>query len=506
MIKGITPIDAAFELIGLCNAQQLTHYIFFQTMGGALIFAVGFVFSLWAAVSKGTFKPFFTFLILFFSMWILFIVPTVQEPSVTSTMEQNGYSDITTSQVLSSSPTGSLSNNTGVINPILDTISNMLSAFTIGCVGAIELGGDPGKTNYLKSPFMVAKLSAISNQLVTQGFSNPQLSKEASDFYKNYYLPTLQNLIQQRAYTIANIPQLWPGDPAITALYTSDATTAWSKLQSDILTNLQQQSGITNKSIIDLLSSFTGKNSSVVQNQAIISLFKSDIRNHPSDYTSQSYQSSGYANSSNSSGRFWGNLMGNSLAAVGANIFQPIAVTISQAMLNMAPYIQGYSLMLMFSFFPFILVIVILERKPMLLVEFLKNLFWVKSWSICWAIVDLGSSYVLTIQQMLNKTDSGLVGFWDGAYFNIVTAVFMIMLPILSRMMIDGVATGIGVAATAANMHADKSVDLGVRTSTGAIGKIGPTIKAIKPDNIRPTSGSQAAGAVVRAAVRSTGP
>jgi hypothetical protein len=49
----------------------------------------------------------------------------------------------------------------------------------------------------------------------------------------------------------------------------------------------------------------------------------------------------------------------------------------------------------------------------------------------------------------------------------------MIMLPILSRMMIDGVATGIGVAATAANMHADKSVDLGVRTSTGAIGKIG---------------------------------
>jgi len=269
---------------------------------------------------------------------------------------------------------------------------------------------------------------------------------------------------------------------------------------------LQQQSGITNKSFIDLISSFTGKDSSVVQNQAMISLFKSDIRNHPSDYTSQSYQSSGYANSSNSSGKFWGNLMGNTMAAAGANLFQPIAVSISQGMLNMAPYIQGYSLMLMFSFFPFILVIIILERKPILLVEFVKNLFWVKSWSICWAIVDLGSSYVLTIQQMLNNTDSGLVGFWNGAYFNIVTAVFMIMLPILSRMMIDGVATGLGVAATAANLHADKSVDLGVRTSTGAIGKIGPSFKATKADSIRPISGTQAAGAVVKTVVRSTGP
>jgi len=506
MIKGITPIDTAFELIGLCNAQQLTHYIFFQTMGGALIFAVGFVFSLWAAVSKGTFRPFFTFLILFFSMWILFIVPSVPQPSVSSTMEQNGYADITTSQVLNSNPTGSLSNNTGTINPILDTFSNMLSAFTIGCVGAVELGGDPGKTNYLKSPFMVAKLAAISNQLLTQGFSSPQLSKEASDFYKNYYLPTLQNLIQQRSYTVANMPQLWPGDPAITALYSSEASTAWSKLQSDILTNLQQQSGITNKSFIDLVSSFTGKDSSVVQNQAMISLFKTDIRNHPNDYASQSYQNSGYVNSTNSSGKFWGNLMGNTMATAGANIFQPIAVSISQGMLNMAPYIQGYSLMLMFSFFPFILVIVILERNPMLLVEFIKNLFWIKSWSICWAIIDLGSSYVLSIQQMLNNTDSGLVGFWNGAYFNIVTAVFMIMLPILSRIMIDGKAMGLGVAATAANLHADKSVDLGVRTSTGAISKIGPVLNAAKPYSIRSNSGSQAAGAVVKAAVRSTGP
>ena len=42
----------------------------------------------------------------------------------------------------------------------------------------------------------------------------------------------------------------------------------------------------------------------------------------------------------------------------------------------------------------------------------------------------------------------------------------MIMLPILSRVAIDGVVTGLGVAATAANLHMDKSVSFGVETVT----------------------------------------
>ena len=508
MIKGITPIDTAFELIGLCNAQSLTHYIFFGTMAGALIFVVGLFFSLISTVSKGTFKPLFSFMIIFFSCWILFIVPTVQAPSVSSTMEQNGFTDLTTAQVLSNNAQNqaSLTNNTGTINPILNVMSDMFSAFTIGCVGAIETGADPSKSNYLKNPFMVAKLATIASQTLGQGIKDPAIRKEVTDFYKTYYLPTLQNLIEQRAYTAANIPKLWPGDPAITALYTSQASTAWNQVKTDLLTYIQNQSGIQNKQFTDVLSTVLGQNSDVVTNAALISLFSSDMQSHPTDYSTQSYQSAGYANSTNTSNKFWGNLMGNVLGTFGANLFQPIAISISQAMLQMAPYIQGYSLLLMFSFFPFLLVIAILERKPALFVEFLKNLFWVKSWTICWAILDVGSSYVLSIEQLFNNTNNGIVGYWQGAYFNIVTAVFMIMLPILSRMMIDGVATGIGVAATAANMHADKSVDLGVRTSTGAIGKIGPTIKAVKPDNIRPTTGSQAAGAVVRAAVRSTGP
>jgi hypothetical protein len=80
---------------------------------------------------------------------------------------------------------------------------------------------------------------------------------------------------------------------------------------------------------------------------------------------------------------------------------------------------------------------------------------------------------------LFNCTNTGIAGFWQGAYFNIVTAVFMIMLPIISRMMIDGVASGIGNAATAANIHADKSVDLSIRNGSGAVIKAGPASKEV---------------------------
>ena len=245
MITGITPIDGAFELIGLCNCQQLTLFIFKQTMGGALVFAVGFIFSLWAVASKGTFKPFFTFLILFFSLWLLFVVPAIQAPSATSTMEQNGYTGLTTAQVLSNN-SQSLSNNNGTINPILNIISDTFSAFTIGCVAVIEKGADPGKSNYLKNPFLIQKLETIASQTVSEGIKDPKLRKEVSDFYKNYYLSTLQKLIEDKSYTVANIPQLWPGDPAIIAEYSPEASSAWTTVKNDILSNIGTQSGIPN--------------------------------------------------------------------------------------------------------------------------------------------------------------------------------------------------------------------------------------------------------------------
>ena len=396
-------------------------------------------------------------------------------------MEQNGYTGLTTAQVLSNN-SQSLSNNNGTINPILNIISDTFSAFTIGCVAVIEKGADPGKSNYLKNPFLIQKLETIASQTVSEGIKDPKLRKEVSDFYKNYYLQTLQKLIEDKSYTVANIPQLWPGDPAIIAEYSPEASSAWTTVKNDILSNIGTQSGIPNNGFLSAISKVFNITPDQASDASVRSLLRSDLKSHPNDYTTQSYQSSGAAYTN--SDKVTANSLEGIVASLGATIFQAIAGTISQSMLHMAPYIQGYSLLLMYSFFPFIMIIVLLERKPLLLVEFLKNLFWIKSWSITWAILDVASSYVLTIQQALSGTSGDPSGYWQGpelAYFNIATAVFMIMLPILSRVAIDGISTGIGVAATAANIHADKSTDIGVRHTTS----VGTTLVSDKITQIR---------------------
>ena len=175
------------------------------------------------------------------------------------------------------------------------------------------------------------------------------------------------------------------------------------------------------------------------------SLLRSDMTKHPADYTTQSYQSSGGAYTSSDK------VMANSLEGIVAGqvlfFFKRLPGPYLSRCFIWRRISKAYALLLMYSFFPFIMVIALIERKPALLGEFLKNLFWIKSWSITWAILDVGSSYVLTIQQALSGTTGDISGYWQGpfnSYFNIATSVFMIMLPILSRAAIDGISTGIG--------------------------------------------------------------
>ena len=473
MIKGITPIDAAFELIGLCNCQQLTHYIFFETMCGVAVFALGFIFSIWAVASKGTFKPFFTFLIFFFSMWILFIYPSVSAPTVSSTMEQNGFTDLTTAQVLNSG-TASLSNNTGTVNPILNIISDLFSSFTIGVVGVIDRGAGSGKANYLKNPMMVAKVLAISNDLISDGIKDPKLRKEVSDFYKNTYLPALQKMIDSGTYTVQSIPNLWPGDSRVTY---ADGGAAWTKVDTDILAYLQTRTtGTTgdwsSNPILTSINSLFNKTSTQSSNDLVMGLLKVDMKKHPSDYSITSYSSGQYQYSGGGFSKSIGNFFEGALGDAGTTLFQFVSGAISQAMLRMAPYVQGYALLLMFSFFPFVMVIALLERRPVLLAEFVKYLFWIKSWSITWAILDIASVYVINVSQAIDpSTGAPLYAGGEGLpYFNVATAVFMIMLPILSKAMIDGVFSGVGIAATAANLHVDKAVSTGVTVVTKTAG------------------------------------
>ena len=491
-MNGITPIDTAFEIIGLCNCYQLTHYIFLGTLAGAAIFALGFIFSIWAVVTKGSLRPFFTFLILFFTLWALFVVPSAPVPTVTSSMEQRGYTDLTTSSILNSGTTGSLTNNNGNVNPTLEIISNMFGSFVTGAIGAVDLGASNGQANYLKNPMAVAKIVAIMNDMVTGGIKDQKLSQEVTNFYKTSYLPALETLIDNGTYTVQNIPSLWPGDSRV--VY-ADGGTAWNQVNSDLKAYLQglnksNTSGAsTTNAIYAACASFNNAVLGDVETKTVEQLLKADQQKRGNQYSSQSYNGPGIYQGTgigDNVGKILSNATGTGVAMVGATAFQGISASIAQGMLKMLPFVQGYSLMLMFSFFPFVMVMSLLERKPGYLAEFAKYLFWVKSWSLTWAILDLASVYYVKVSNAL-APDGGLGMFGvDTAFFNIATSVFLIMLPILSKAMIDGCFSGLGFASTAANLHVDKAVSVPVNLATSGASSVVKGASEIGSKSIRP--------------------
>ena len=303
-------------------------------------------------------------------------------------------------------------------------------------------------------------------------------------------------MIDKGTYTVENIPSLWPGDSRV--VY-ADGGTAWNQVKTDLQTYLDGMGGTTSNgtswtsAMFGKLASYTNQTAEAIQGGAIEALLKADMQRNASAYSVQSYNGPGYyhgAGVGDNVLKFFTSMGGQAVAGVGMEAFQGISASIAQGMIQMMPYVQGYSLMLMFSFFPFVMVMALLERKPVLLAEFAKYLFWVKSWSLTWAILDLASVYVVKMVSALapaQATGLGMGGI-NTAFFNVATAVFMIMLPILSKAMIDGVFSGLGFASTAANLHVDKGVS--VATSFGssgvksAIKGSAEAAKAIRPNPV----------------------
>ena len=153
-------------------------------------------------------------------------------------------------------------------------------------------------------------------------------------------------------------------------------------------------------------------------------------------------------------------------------ITQPISVSIAASMLHGFVYVQGFSLLLMFTFFPFTIIWTILQREPKVMVEFLKNLFWVKSWTLCWGVINIASVYVWEIQRLLHGS-SGVQTVVESAFFLNITSVFMIATPIVTYSLLTGAMSGLGVVATMANLHADKGVEMVNKSSQGFARNIG---------------------------------
>ena len=93
---GISPTEAAFEVIGLVNAKSIIDYMFFDTKIGVAAFLIGILATVWQSVKEADFSILWGYLMMFLALTFLFIKPMASLEGASSTMEIAGWKENTT--------------------------------------------------------------------------------------------------------------------------------------------------------------------------------------------------------------------------------------------------------------------------------------------------------------------------------------------------------------------------------------------------------------------------
>ncbi|MFH0754154.1 MAG: hypothetical protein V2A70_06285 [Candidatus Omnitrophota bacterium] len=344
MIRGITPMDAALEVMGMHQAQAIMHLVFVQAWGGRILFVLGFILSFVAGLEKGNFRPVLVFVFMFFVVWFLLVVPCVKGSDPVSAMERHGYKGIKAADILRKNGYVQVK-----VNPVLDTALGWLDTFIISVTAVLD--HDNEGHGYLSNPFLMVKMALVLQHRLDQGIVDHQLETKLVRFYQDYYWPLLQGEIPSR---------LWPGDPDLLSLYSEEGRNTWAALRDDLYAMLNKD-GLPERMFAAF---YDGK---VDQDALVHDLLVREVSLKPVLYTHMAYEENDHSE---------------------RNFHADLTTRLSLNMLEALPYIHGGILFIMLIMFPFCLSLSLLLRQVDPAFFWLISYISVKAWTIGWAVLD----------------------------------------------------------------------------------------------------------------------
>ena len=159
---GISPTEAAFEVVGLVNAKSIIDFLFFETKIGLAVFLIGMLTALWRSVKETDFSVLWSYLMMFCILLFIFIKPMAVLESATSTMEATGWKGTTTQEALKDAFIDTGKTRAGSLGLVL--ISQGYNAIVYGTISAITKVTRQKDFNYLNNPFIVNKVSLYLQQ------------------------------------------------------------------------------------------------------------------------------------------------------------------------------------------------------------------------------------------------------------------------------------------------------------------------------------------------------
>ena len=443
---GVSPTEASFEVIGLVNAKSIIDFMFFETRLGLAIFLIGFLTSLWRSVKETDFSALWRYLIMFCIILFIFIKPMASLENATSTMEVAGWDSTSTQESLKGAIIDSGKTKGSSLGLVL--ISQGYNAIVYGTINAITKVTQQKDFNYLNNPFIVNKVSLYLQHFTSDGVKKDNaLRKHLENFLKNDYPQTLGRMVNNDKAITKIAKKWWPGDEEVIMSYDPEQRRRWEELDSRLNNYIQTE--------IDKLGAKGPFANFFTDYKAI----KIRILTKHIDASAQDMAANltGYGIEPRTTRISWVMKQPASwLAYIGSFIGQFFSTTLAEFMIKALPYLQGYAIMIIYSLFPFTLLLCLLFGSFGILKEYFIYLFWVKSWVIVWALIHYAAVYMSTLQARIGSGISPW--FFEKPYFNTVTGVLLVMSPGIAWFMTKGVLSGIGEAASALTLHADKGV------------------------------------------------
>jgi len=327
-------------------------------------------------------------------------------------------------------------------------VSEAYNAIVYGTISAITKVTNEKDFNYLANPFIVNKVSLYLGHFSADRVKDNALRKDLEEFLRNDYPQTLGRMINNGSPQSRVAKKWWPGDDEIIANYDLDQRKRWEDLDARLNAYVKDQ--------IDTLGPTGPLAKLFIDYKALkIRLLAGHLERTAQGMTSGL---TGYGIDPQSTRLSWIMRQPASwLAYISSLVGQFFSTTLAEFMIKALPYLEGYAVMIIYSLFPFTLLLCLLFGSIDILKEYFIYLFWVKSWVVIWAIIHYASLYMSMLQA---KLASGATGSWffERSYFNTVTGVLLVMSPGIAWFMTKGVLSGIGEAASALTLHADKGV------------------------------------------------
>jgi hypothetical protein len=434
---GHTLVDNFFSLWGLLGAGQVLEMVLGYPVR-ALVLVVGllgFFIAVSRCITSSSPLPLLFFFLINVSVFVFFAsFASLSSTEVRSWAEQAGARvDPDVQAALAKVPIQTTTTSFGLT----------LSVRAIGAIvrGVVEL---------LNADFIAAPM-AITRAVVTGmtfDIGDPALRKKADTFKIECYTPAVQmyvdRLNSQNALTKGNLApdQTWPGAQAIVQLYDavnrgyttpSGTVVKGCKAQWDELVDgLKEPNGEVARmrklfEVSDVLNTRSGSDNDYLQ-----LLFSNYFRSNAKRRDTASEQATTV-------------LAQLPKAAAGAvsTLFDTVKLgTKSIEIVTFGPYVQGAAIGMLLYVFPLFLAMVLLPGGGRILTNYFLVIFWLRSWSIGWALSDRITGVVAAAMWAEAETFAENIMHLFGG-LTLITSLLYVASPLLMYVIIGGSAAAL---------------------------------------------------------------